>query len=167
MKKSYNAECLLSLSQRRSNSTSASSQDKPRMIRTAKKTTQLQPKDPPTPLAQESQMWSSPRTSRFPDTSMAPPRPEPSFWQPARRSTAPGSTKPSPCKTTQEAFKGRRRATTARSPWKWTVSEKKRLCSRKSVTPPGEFLGVKTGKREPVTSSLGAYDEKCCCDVVM
>ena len=38
-------------------------------------------------------------------------------------------------------------ATTARFPWKWTVSRNQRLCSRKSVTPPGDFFVVKTGKR--------------------
>ena len=120
-----------------------------------KKTTKLQPKDPPFWLAQESRMWSSPRTSRFPLTHMAPP-PSPqrssSFWQPARRSTAPGSTKASR-RLTQAWSKGRR-ATTARFPWKWTVLRKSRLCSRKSVTPWGEFFVVKTGEREPVTSNV-------------
>ena len=154
-KKSYNAECLLSLSQRRSNSTSAQSlwqfsikssfssifAGQTADVHAAKKTAKLQPKDPPPSLAQESRMWSSPRTSRFPDTHMAPPRPRlPSFWQPARRSTAPSSTKAWPCTRTQA--KGRRRATIPRSPWKWTAW-KRRRCSRKSVTPPGIFGGQK------------------------
>ena len=121
-----------------------------------KKTTKLQPKDPPF-LAQESRMWSCPRTSRFHFTHMAPPAPSPqppSFWQPARRSTASGSTKASPCKRTQASSKGRCRATTARSPWKWTVSRKLRPCSRKSVTPPGNFCGQNGQTCEPVTSNV-------------
>ena len=128
-----------------------------------KKATQLQPKDPPEYLAQESRMWSSPRTTRFPSTHMAPPSPLPSLWQPARRSTAPGSTKAWSSRWTQGPHKGRR-ATTVRFPWKWTVLSKPRLFSRKRLTPWWELFVVKTGEREPVTSSVGAQDEKCCCD---
>ena len=122
--------------------------------------TLLQPKDPPVYSAQESRMWSSPRTSRFPFTHMAPPAPSvqpPSFWQPAKRSAASGSTKAVLCRVTQAYFMGNT-TTTESSPWKWTVSEKWRLCSRKSVTPPGGFkrCGFKTSKREPVISKVGA-----------
>lgn len=108
----------------------------------------LQPKDPPFLYVLESRMWTSPRTSRFPPTHMAPPHRK-SFLQPAMRSTASGPTTPSLRRLTQGQSKGRT-ANTARCPWKWTFLRKPRPCSRKSVTPPGsQDVWFKHRQRDP------------------
>ena len=118
----------------------ASSQDKPRMSTLQKKTTKLQPKDPPKFLAQESRMWSSPRTSRFPTTHMAPPplQPPSSFWHQLDAGTVQGPQgdhREVPVEVDRVAGEAK------------VVLQEERDAS-------GEFFVVKTGKREAVTSSV-------------
>ena len=100
------------------------------LLMTSGDVTLLQPKDPPY-LAQESRMWMSPRTSRIPFTYMAPPKFHPLSWlrQPAKRSTASGSTKAVLRRVTQAYFRGHTE-TTESSPWKWTVFSKARPSSK-------------------------------------